>query len=231
MSKSINDFCMYTRLLCVVIIASVISLLSLPVIAGPWTPEAVLEAYIAENYPWGEIEIRNLRVIGEFKENAPDSIIVEKGPIGKAIFSFMYQSGAKVTVKAYVRAFEQVIKSKRPFRKGHVIERDDIYTERMDIRRMPSGAVGKPELLIGKSLRRTIIANIPIVEDMVEHSQLVKRGKSVILLIENRGLKITAAGKIKEKGYVGSSVRAVNMSSQKEVTGVLIDKNTVKVML
>jgi flagella basal body P-ring formation protein FlgA len=230
-SKSGKAFFRYTRMLSAVTTASVILLMSLPVLAGSLTPETVLETYFAEHYPWQDIEIRNVKVTGEFKKRAPDSIIVEKGPIGKAIFSFMYKSGAKATVRAFVRAFDLVIKSKRPFRKGHVIKRDDIYTEKMDIRKMPGGAVRKPEMLIGKSLRRTIIANIPVVEGMVEHSHAVKRGKNVVLLIKNRGLKITAMGKMKEKGYVGSSVRAVNLSSQKEVTGVLIDENTVEVML
>jgi flagella basal body P-ring formation protein FlgA len=201
------------------------------IMASSWSLENTLKSFLDERYPWEDIEISNIKVVGDLKDVAPDVIVVEKGPIGRAIFSFRYNKERKVIVKAFVRAFGNVVKSKRPFRKGHVINSDDIYIDRMDIRKMPHGSVKIPELLIGKSLRRSVIANIPLIEDMVEYSQAVKRGKNVILLINKNGLKITAVGRTKEKAYIGSPVKAVNISSKKEVMGVLVDENTVEVLL
>jgi len=65
----------------------------------------------------------------------------------------------------------------------------------------------------------------------VEKYKVVKRGQMVELIIGNEGFSISASGKTKEKGYVGKPVRAVNLSSKKVVTGVLIDESTVKVKL
>jgi flagella basal body P-ring formation protein FlgA len=101
----------------------------------------------------------------------------------------------------------------------------------MDIKKMPNSSVKDPESIMGKSLKRSISANIPVVENMIEMSRVVKRGSRVVLVIDHGGLSIKAAGKIKEKGYVGMAVRAVNLSSRREVVGVLIDENTVKVEL
>ncbi len=102
---------------------------------------------------------------------------------------------------------------------------------KMDINKIPGSAVKDPSEILGKSLKRSIIANIPIAEDMLEMSQVVAKGKVVVLLVNQNGMSIRAAGKIMEKGYVGSPVRAVNLSTKREVRGVLIDENTLKVTL
>ncbi len=197
--------------------------------ATSWDPEGELQKFMENNYPWTEIEIRNVRLLGKMRNEAPENIMVEKGPLGKAVFSLHFKDNTKVNVKAHVRALDLVVKSKRPFRKGHVVRSGDVYISKMDIMKIPSSAVSDPALIIGKSLKRSVIANIPIVEGIIEQSQVVKRGKKIVLLIESEGFHITAAGKIKEKGYVGMPVRAINLSSKKEVVGVLIDENTVKV--
>ncbi len=220
------------RLIIVIALISYFCLLPTAlVLAASWSPEDVLKAYLIKNYPWEELEVSNVQVIGKIPGEMPEKIIVEKGPIGKAIFSFIFNINKVIKAKADIRAFDKVVKSKRPFKKGHVIRENDIYISKMDIRKMPNSSVKNPESIIGKSLKRSIIANIPIVEDMVERSQVVKRGKMVSLKISLKGLNITAAGKTKEKGYVGMPVKAINLSTKKEVRGVLIDENTVKVEL
>ena len=168
--------------------------------------------------------------MGELGEGQPEKIIVEKGPIGKAVFSF-YTSGNRVLVKANIKVYDWIVKSRRPFSKGHVFGEDDIYVEEMEIDKMPRSAVNKPDNIIGTYLKRSIAGNIPVVENMVEKYKAVKRGKMVELVIGNEGFSISVSGKTKEKGYVGKSVRAVNLSSKKVVTGILIDESTVKVKL
>jgi len=231
MKKELSIQTIYSMSIVAVVI-SVFILMPLSLLsAASWSPEGELKVFLEEHYPWEDIEINNIEVLGEVGDEAPESIIVERGPVGKALFSFMFKADKKVFVRADIRAFDSVVKSKRPYRKRHVIRASEVYIEKMDIRKIPNNAVRNPEKIIGKSLRRSIIANIPIAEDMVEHSQVVKRGKMVVLIINQEGLKITTAGAIKEKGYVGSQVRAVNLSSKKEVTGVLIDEHTVEVLL
>jgi flagella basal body P-ring formation protein FlgA len=190
----------------------------------------LIKAHLSDNYPWENIEIGNIRVMGELGDSKPDKIAVEKGPIGKAVFAF-YTSGKRVIVKANIKAYDWIVKSRRPFGKGHVLGEDDLYIEKMEIDKMPRDIVKNPEKIIGKSLKRSIAANISVVESMVEKYQMVKRGQMVKLIIGNEGFSISASGKTKEKGYVGKPVRAVNLSSKKVVTGILIDESTVKVKL
>jgi flagella basal body P-ring formation protein FlgA len=196
-----------------------------------WDPEEVLRQYLADNYPWARIEISGVKITGAIPDNAPDSIIVKKGPIGKGEFLFVFDDGEKMAVKADVRALDSVVKSKRPFKKGYVLSNEDIYLSEMDINKMPKSSVQDPEEIIGKPLRRSIMANITLTENVVEKSQLVDKGKQVVLLFNARGFNISAAGETREKGYVGTAVKVINVSSKKEVRGVLIDERTVKVEL
>lgn len=200
-----------------------------PAFCAQLTVRDRLEMFLADKYPWDEIEVSDVLVLGDERDGQPERIVVEKGPLGSAVFSFEFHDNERMLVKARVRAFERVVKSNRPFRRQHVLQEDDIHTERMDIRRLPSGAVQSAGSLIGKSLKRSVASNITITESMIEKSEVVKRGTRVTLIIEQDGLEITAAGLTKEKGYVGMPVRTINISSKREVTGVLIDENTVRV--
>ena len=201
------------------------------VMAASWSPEEVIRGYLMTNYPWEEIEVSNVKSFGRLPARAPEKIIVQKGPIGKAVFEFIYRADKNILVKAKVQAFDRIVMSRRSFKKGHVVDESDLYISRMNIRKMPKSTMKNPDEIIGKSLRRSIVANIPLVEGMIEHSRVVKRGKRIVIVINHNGLNITAIGKTKEKGYVGKTVKAVNISSRKVIMGILIDENTVKVEL
>ncbi len=218
-----------SQIILVCVLSSVVCLLSTAVMAASWSPEEVLQQYLTDNYPWERIEISNVKVPGVIPDKAPETITVEKGPLGKGIFSFVFDDSRKIIVKADVRAFDQVIKSKWPFKKGYVLKTEDVYLSEVNIAKRPKNSVKDPEMIIGKLLNRSIIANISVTEDMVETLQTVDRGKKVILQIIAQGLNITALGETREKGYVGRPVKAINLSSKKEVIGVLIDENTVRV--
>lgn len=199
--------------------------------AETWNPEDELRAYLTDNYPWEEIEVSNVQESGGLSDERPERIQVEKGPLGRAVFAFIFSNDEKVMVSADVKAYGRVIMSKGQLQKRHVIEEEDIYLTRMDVGRLPGNLVKDPEKILGKTAKRSISANVPIKEDMIEMSQLVERGKSVVLLLSHEGMVIRTNGKTKEKGYVGMPVRAINISSKKLVSGVLIDENTVRVEL
>ena len=222
----------YCRKLGAVYVSSIVLVLFgyISLSAAALSVDDIIKAHLSDNYPWENIEIGNIRVMGELGEGQPENIIVEKGPIGKAVFSF-YTSGNRVIVKANIKVYDWILKSRRSFSKGHVFGEDDMYLEKMEVDKMPRSALKNPDNIIGQSLKRSIGANIPVVENMVEKYKAVKRGKMVELVIGNEGFSISVSGKTKEKGYVGKSVRAVNLSSKKVVTGILIDESTVKVKL
>ena len=231
MNRKTNMFDKLRSVLFVIIISAFILHPSAFVSAAAWEPAEVLTVHLKQNFPWEEIVVSEVKITGELPGEMPEKIIIEKGPLGRSVFSFIFNTGKRVVVRANVRALAPVVKSKRSFRKGHLVRMEDIYVSKMDIRKLPRSAVRNTENITGKYLKRSVTANVPIVEDMIEGSKLVKRGKMVKLIININGLNISAAGKIKEKGRVGMPVKVINLSSKKEVRGVLVDENTVEVQL
>jgi flagella basal body P-ring formation protein FlgA len=64
---------------------------------------------------------------------------------------------------------------------------------------------------------------------MLSDGDVAKKGKRVVLIAEAEGFAISAVGELRENATVGSIVRVLNSSSKKQVTGVLVDEETVRV--
>ena len=213
--------------LCCLLFAFCLMFFSVKALA--WNPEDVLKAYLKENYPWAEIEIDDLSISDKLPDEQPLKIVVEKGPLGKTVFTMEFKNDVKVTATCDVKAFDWIVMSGRALRKGHYLEKDDIFTKLMDVTRIPKGTIRDTEEVMGKPLARSIVANVPFVDTMVSNTSAVKRGHKVTLVIESPSFIITALGEIKENSSVGKYVKVVNLASKKIISGVLMDENTVKV--
>jgi len=190
--------------------------------------EDMLKNYLLDNYPWKRIEIKNVKTDSRIPMDTPTEIKTIKGPLGNATFVLEFKDAEKALVDANVVAFDEVIKSKRAVKKGQILREDDVYVDVVDVTKVLGGVRNIKEI-VGKPLRRSIVVNAVITEDMIEKNIVVNKDTKVMLIVESQGFVITAVGKLKEKGYVGMPVRVINLSSKKEVLGELINENTVKV--
>ncbi|MBI5575318.1 MAG: flagellar basal body P-ring formation protein FlgA [Deltaproteobacteria bacterium] len=200
-----------------------------PAFAGSPAPAEILRAYVLEHRPWTDVEVRNLSLSAEPPKTAPRRITVAKGLPGRTVFSMEYENGPAVTATADVAAFDEVVVSARPLRKGMPVGEEDVCLSRMEIGRVPAGAIRDPQAVVGKILTRSLGRNLPVVDRHVAETSLVKRGRKVTLLYENGGMRIAATGETRENAYVSNAVMAVNTASKRTVTGILIDENTVRV--
>ncbi|MBI4686802.1 MAG: flagellar basal body P-ring formation protein FlgA [Nitrospirae bacterium] len=189
----------------------------------------VLKTYLKENYPWAEIEIKNIVTNGDVPDEKPARIIAEKAPPGKTIFNLEFKNGKKITASSEVKAFDPVVKVRRALRKGYVIQEEDVYMTMMDIVQMPKGAVRDSANVVGKPLNRSLISNMIITDSMINDTPLVKKGHKVVLLLESPNFSITTSGETGESAFVGSHVKVINLASKKFVRGLLVDENTVRV--
>ena len=197
--------------------------------AETWNPEVSLKAYLRDYYPWAEVDISNLRLSAEPPAGQPSAITVEKTPPGKTVFRIDFPSGKSIVATAFIKAYDRIIMSRGAYRKGYVLKQPDMYPTLMETGRVPKGAVREENRIIGKPLARSIVPNVPITEDMVSETPVVKRGHKVMLCVESAGFSIRTIGEIKQDASVGDYVKAVNIASKQIVTGLLIDENTVRV--
>jgi len=205
------------------------ALLAVSVHAEQQNVEDMLKNYLLDNYPWKTIEVKNVKADGRIPAEPPIEIDAIKGPLGNTTFALEFKNAERVLIHANVTAFDEVVKSKRALKKGQILREDDVYVDMADVTRVTVGAVRNIEEIIGRPLKRSIIANALVTEDMIEKNQVVNKDTKVMLIIESPGFVITTAGKLKERGYVGAPVKVINLSSKKEVIGELISENTVKV--
>ncbi len=191
--------------------------------------EELLKEYIVQNYPWPEIDIENLTIKGNLNGHIPQKITIEKGPPGRTVFLLELNDGRKIEATANVKAYDLVVMSRRPQTKGYTMKGNDVYVTLMDVNRIPKGAVDNLEKVVGRQLSRSVVANVPLIENMLIDLSSAKKGRRVTLLIESERFAISTIGELKEDGQVGNYVKAVNLASKKVVNGILIDENTVKV--
>ncbi|MEW6569693.1 MAG: flagellar basal body P-ring formation chaperone FlgA [Nitrospirota bacterium] len=222
-SRNYLPICFFLFIACCILLNSPF------VIAASWDPEAVLKTYLKNNYPWAEIELKDLTFNAELPAEEPEKIVIEKGPPAKTVFRLEFRNGKKLTVSAYVKASDWVVKSRRSFRKDHCFKEDDLFLTRMDVTKIPQGATKDIKLVVGKSLRHSIISNTPVLDTMINETPQIKKGWRVTLLAESPGFSITTTGEIRENGFIGKYVKVMNLSSKKILKGLLIDENTVKV--
>jgi flagella basal body P-ring formation protein FlgA len=194
-----------------------------------WNPKEFFLNYLKNNYPWEKIEITDFSINGRIPEEPPVNISLDKGPPGKTIFKMEFRNGLLVKGTANIKVFEEVVFSKKSLKKGHCLEGEDLYEKTIEITRIPTGAVNNIDNVVGKTLTRSIIANIPIMENMLASTPILKRGHKVNLIIESPSFIITTIGELKENAYVGDTVKVVNTVSKKVISGLLVDESTVKV--
>lgn len=201
----------------------------LTAVYGTENIEETLKSYLKENYPWAEIEIKDLSFNDQIPQGEVSQIYIDKRPPGRSLFTIQYKNGEKLLVTANIKAFDWVVMSRRPQGKGYVLNEDDLYKTLMDVAKIPRAAIREVDEALGKTLRRSVMANSPLTKEMLAEGVAVKKGSKVMIIAESPSFVITTTGELRENGYVGSHVKAFNLSSKKTIKGILIDENTLKV--
>jgi len=135
----------------------------------------------------------------------------------------------RIWTSATIEMLTDVVVTRKPLGRHKPIKEDDIQLVKMDLAKIPANAIVDPELVLGQRSKRAINAGTVLRTDLVELPPLVKRGDMVVIVLESKGLKITALGQVKRKGRMGERIPVVNFDSKKILYGQVVDANTVKV--
>lgn len=95
----------------------------------------------------------------------------------------------------------------------------------------PRDSLADPASLIGKTARRTLLANTPLRAMDVMETPAVRRNETVTLIYEARGLKLTVRGKALADAPVGATVKVLNPQSNKVLEAVVEGPGAARVML
>lgn len=134
-------------------------------------------------------------------------------------------------VPAKVKVLERVIVTTRPLPPGHRVTADDITAADRDLTTLSTGYTNDPRDVIGKLIRRPILANRVVTPDMLARSRLINRGDQVLIVARMRGLEVRMLGRALTDGAKGDDIKVENLSSRQIVVGTVAAPGTVKVHL
>lgn len=91
------------------------------------------------------------------------------------------------------------------------------------------GIVGGRGALIGKAVRRTVLAGVPVPLNAVADVQVVTKGVATRVKLQEGGLIISGYAMPLESGAVGATVRLKNMESGQTILGTVQTDGSVRV--
>ena len=135
----------------------------------------------------------------------------------------------KVKLNAWVDVFGHVVCVSRNIKRGETIEEEDVYEARKNLSNLPPNVLTDADKAVGLMAKNNIKADTCLKEWMLRRSPTVLRGDLVTIIAESSGIRLTAPGKIMEKGYMGEMVKVQNAMSQKEIYAKVLNSSTVMV--
>ena len=146
-----------------------------------------------------------------------------------AIVSIDNVPRTEVTLSGWIDVFDSVVCTSRRLNKGKVITGDDIYLAKKNISRLHPDILTDMNQAIGLMLKHDVKENDTIKEGMLQKATIVNRGDMVTILAEMGGIRVTAPGRILEKGCQGESIRVQNAVSKKNINARVVNDSTVMV--
>lgn len=134
-----------------------------------------------------------------------------------------------VGVKCEVKAYQNVIVAARNLAYGEIITGDAIRLDRCEIGHL-TGYVTDPEKVIGLSMRRPVVAGVPITDAVLIKPVIMQRNATITIMVKIGDIVIMTSGKALQQGREGDVIRVQNLSSQKILTAKVIDGTTVQVI-
>jgi flagella basal body P-ring formation protein FlgA len=153
--------------------------------------------------------------------------------LGPTSFTVAFRVAGNVEARqhgtAYIDVTQDIVTTSRAIGRNEVIEAADIRLTRMNMARVPQRVHMRPEEVIGKRTRRPLQADSLIHIHEVETLPTIQKGDVVLMLVDSSLLRVSTMGEALESGMRGETIRIRNMTSNREVRAVIVDKKTVKI--
>jgi flagellar basal body P-ring formation protein FlgA len=133
-----------------------------------------------------------------------------------------------ISVPVRISQQAEVLVAARPIGRAVPISPEDVRVER---RELTTGqeTLRDPGAVLGRQAVRNIVAGEPILAALVSQPPLVRRGDLVVLTAEARGIRAVTQGEAKEDGKAGQVIRVRNLTSNREVYGMVDAERSVRV--
>lgn len=136
----------------------------------------------------------------------------------------------QVYVAVNLHAQTGVVVAARPLAARSVVGSGDITIKEHDIANLPAGYVTDPTAVVGRTLRRPLALGEPVQGNQLLAQTLIERGQLVTLYWQAAGLRVTARGEARSAAAADDRIRVRNLSSGRDVDGIVRGDGLVEVL-
>jgi|GEM_PF-345293 len=203
--------------------------------------EKIFRRSIMNKSPWHKgtkITIENIRMPEHIKvlERDKDKIQIKfsKNEDFKGLTTATCVFGAEsfkprsFHISAMVRVFIDAPVAVSMIRRGAILSPRDIKIERIDITRLPPIVVDVKEC-IGMRLKTSIRKGTPILVAGIERPPVISKGQGIIIEAIGENITVRDAGIALKDGYLGQNIPVKNISSGREVFGIVVASSKIRV--
>lgn len=133
----------------------------------------------------------------------------------------------KIYVPVSIAAYAKVMVARYPLAPGSLIRAEDVSWSRRDIATLGYGYLRTLEGRGGYRAKYSIAQGAVLTPNMVEADSAIQKGQQVHLSSQAGGIRVSMAGIALENAPLGGRIRVKNLSSGKQLEGVVESDNQV----
>jgi flagella basal body P-ring formation protein FlgA len=108
---------------------------------------------------------------------------------------------------------------------GTVLSADDLVMARVPYTGRPGNGI---DALVGRKLSGSLLKGQPVTIAATAVNEIVKAGATVVLIVRDAGVQVSADGIARTSGGLGDEVSVYNPSTHKAISGTVTAPNTVE---
>ncbi len=132
-------------------------------------------------------------------------------------------------ITAKIEVLMDIVVAKRALRRDEILFPEDVMVAKKWMRRTPYQVFTDPADVVGKKLGTDLWQNMEVRRSMVKDVPVVKKGKMVRIVLENKFMNVHTVGLTEEDGANGQMIRVQNISSKKIVYARVESASVVRV--
>jgi flagella basal body P-ring formation protein FlgA len=136
-----------------------------------------------------------------------------------------------VYVQATVALIHPVLVVRRPLPRGTVLSAADVDVVEQDVARLTMGYLVDIKDVDGMALRRSVAAGAVLHPGLLQHPTAIRRGERVTILGQVGGIEVRMEGQALMDGAKGEVIRVRNLSSGRDIDGVVVGPGVIQVRL
>ena len=136
-----------------------------------------------------------------------------------------------ILVEAAYDVLTDVLVTAKPLSSGSIITPSDVYTVKQKASRLPLEAVTDMTGIEGKMLRSNIAQGVILRSDYFKSSSGIKKGREVTVFVEGENVLISTKGVLRNDAVIGGVARVACTAQKRDISGILVSEDTVKVKI